>query len=104
MAPCRASINAHTRRRIFARVVAIRSRWSAPITSSARHNVGSDATGRPVQLPLIAQRGQVRQHPTAISDAHRGVDQYTTPVMHRGVPAPAQRLRQRPGQPAVVGE
>ena len=59
---------------------------------------------RPVQLTLIAQRRQVRQHPAAISDTHRGVDQHPAPVVHRGEPAPTQRLRQRPGQPGVVGE
>jgi hypothetical protein len=45
MPPCRASISAHTWRRIFARAVAIHARWSAPISSNARHSVGSEATG-----------------------------------------------------------
>jgi hypothetical protein len=43
--PCRASINPHTWRRVRARAPAIRSRWSGPISSSARHSVESEATG-----------------------------------------------------------
>ena len=43
--PCRASINAHTWRRVFARAAAIHVRCSAPISSNARHSVGSEATG-----------------------------------------------------------
>ena len=42
--PCRASINPHTCRRTLARAAAIRSRWSGPISSNARHSVGSEAT------------------------------------------------------------
>jgi hypothetical protein len=44
MAPWRASISAHTWRRVLARAVAIRARWPGPISSSARHSVGSEAT------------------------------------------------------------
>ena len=42
--PWRASTCAHTWRRVRARAVPIRSRCSAPNSSSARHNVGSEAT------------------------------------------------------------
>ena len=42
--PCRAAINPHTCRRVRARPAAIRSRWSGPISSSARHSVESEAT------------------------------------------------------------
>jgi hypothetical protein len=54
---------------------------------------------RPEQLGLIPQHGQVRQHPTAVGDAHRGVDQHPAPVVHRAEPTPRQRPRQRTGQP-----
>ena len=101
--PCRASINPHTCRRTLARAAAIRSRWSGPISSSARHSVGVRGH-RPEQLVLIPQHRQVRHHPAAVGDQHRGVGQHPAPVVHRGEPAPAQRLRQRAGQPGPVGQ
>ncbi len=66
-----------------------------------QRGIGGD---RAVQLALIAQRGQIRQHRAAVGDHHRGVDQDSTPVMHRREVTAAQRLRQRRGQARPVGQ
>jgi hypothetical protein len=59
---------------------------------------------RPIQLTLIPQRGQVRQHPPAICDQHRRIRQHSAPVVERHEPAPGQRPRQSGGQAGAVGE
>lgn len=59
---------------------------------------------RPEQLGLIAQHGQIRQHPATISDQHRGVCQHPAPVMNRNETTTAQRPGQTAGQTRPVGD
>lgn len=58
----------------------------------------------PIQLTLVAQCRQVRQHPAAVGDQHRNIDQHPATVMHRNEPAVGQRPRQTAGQTGPVGE
>ena len=57
---------------------------------------------RTEHLALVTQHGQVRQHPTPISDHHGGIDEDPAPVVHRGEPPSRQRPRAALGQTGPV--
>jgi hypothetical protein len=71
------------------------------VQGAPRGRVGGD---RAIELGLIPQRGQVRQHPAAVSDADSEISQHPTPVVDGGEPAPGQRGRQTGGETGVVGD
>jgi hypothetical protein len=59
---------------------------------------------RAVQLGLVAQGSQIRHHPTAIGDEHRGIGQHPAPIVNGNKPAADQRPRQSLGQAGAVDQ
>jgi hypothetical protein len=64
---------------------------SAAISFSARHAVGTEATGP--NIPLVAHHPEIADHPRPVGDRARQVRQHPALVMA------AQRRRQRRRQP-----
>jgi hypothetical protein len=58
---------------------------------------------RPIELTLISQRRQVREHPATVGDQHRRIRQHPTSIMHRHEPTASQRPRQATGQARAIG-